>query len=110
MSEHLEQTRNKLSRIKDIENDLKKIKTKKFTSDENALYLNFKNNIIEYDKLVNSILADGKVSMEEMENIQIIEKKILQDARATVLEDGKVTSEEAILLKKLIAIFETLTD
>lgn len=109
MTDYTIKAKEKLEKLKTIDKELRELKNKSFSDEENALFQNFSNSIRNCYALIKKTLEDDVVDPGEMEHIQIIEKKILQDARATILEDGKVSDDENALLKKLIAIFEPLT-
>lgn len=76
--------------------------------DETNLINNFRTNMHSYSKMVSNAMDDDVVTLDEMEEIQIIEKKILQEARAIILEDGEISKGEGELIRKLIELFESL--
>ncbi len=101
--------KSKLDVARDIIIKVNRLKKDLTEDDETNLLNNFRDNMFSYSKLVNDAIEDKLVTGDEMEDIQIIEKKILQDARAIMLEDGKISKGENDLIMKLIELFEKLT-
>ena len=100
--------RSKLDAARDIIIKVNKLNETFTEVDETKLLNNFRDNMFSYSKLVNKAIDDDLVTIEEMEEIQIIEKKILQEARAIILEDGEISKGEGELIHKLIEFFESL--
>ncbi|MCY3413154.1 MAG: hypothetical protein INQ03_16060 [Candidatus Heimdallarchaeota archaeon] len=110
MEDFKETAQKRLENARDTIIKIKSLKKADLNMDEEALLKNFRANLYEYSKLINQALEDNEVTPEELSEIQIREKKILQDARATILADGEVSKQEQELLEKLIDLFISMTD
>ena len=108
MDDFQKTARSKLDAARNIIIKVNKLSETLTDEDENALLDNFRDNMFSYSKLVNKAIEDDLVTFEEMEEIQIIEKKILQESRAIMLEDGEISRGESELIHKLIELFENL--
>jgi hypothetical protein len=108
MDDFQNSARSKLDAAREIIVKVNKLSETFTEADETALLNNFRDNMFSYSKLVNKAFDDDVVTIEEMEEIQIIEKKILQESRAIMLEDGEISKGEGELISKLIELFENL--
>ena len=103
-------TKKNLERAKKVMEELENLanQDEKITKEEKDLLNSIKKGIDEYQEILSKSLEDNKVTEEELEEIHILEKRILQDASAQVFSDGTVSEDEKAIMKEIIKIIEDL--
>ncbi len=108
--DRLEEMKKKMEKAKTIVDQLQEVAEidGELTVEETRLINSIATNVDRFYTLIESAIADQTITDEEMEQIHIYEKRIIQEASSEAFRDGKISPEERALLTKLIFIMETM--
>ncbi|RMG35435.1 MAG: hypothetical protein D6732_09320 [Methanobacteriota archaeon] len=110
--ERLEKLKKKMETAKTIVEQLQEVAEidGELTVEETRLINSIAMNVNEFYNLVEAAMADNTITDEELEEIHVYEKRIIQEASSEAFKDGKISPEERALLTKLIFIMETMEE
>ncbi len=78
------------------------------TAEEQQIINSISANVNSLYNYVNAAMVDEEITDEEMENIHVLEKRIIQEASSEAFKDGKISTDEKALLTRLILLMEEM--
>ncbi len=108
--ERIQNILSKLKKAKEIIGELNKIAEAdgEISLEEMQLLNSINFNLEKFFSLVSSAANDGVITDEELVQIHVFEKRIIQEASSKAFEDGRISNEERALLTKLILLMEEM--
>lgn len=108
--DRLQAIKEKMGKAKTIVDQLQEVAEidGELTEEEIMLINSISMNVNRFYDVVEAAIADEQVTDEELEEIHVFEKRIIQEASSEAFKDGKISPEERALLTKLIFIMETM--